>query len=516
MSAQFVRSGRTALLAVCLAGIHALSGCGSGKGGSLSDSAVLGGSSGDVGYGGGAGTIAKATGGAGGKTDVATGSGGVAGSTADGGRSGTGGVGDASAGGGRLGTGGVAGRAGTGGTAGLSGGGGANLDAAVDASEQEAGDDDHYGPWAGGSGYYGAFSHGPPSNPSFFPILVWLQDPSMAQQYAAIGINLYIGLWQGPTEDQLSTLKTAGMPVGCDQNDVGLAHINDSGIVLWTQQDEPDNAQSDSSGGYGPCIAATQVQSIYKTFKAKDATRPVLLNLGQGVANIPYIGWGSECSKTHPADYPDYIAGSDIISFDIYPANSTYAEIKGNLYYVAKGVDNLIQWSGGSKPVWNWIECTGIDDVNAKPTPDQVKAEVWMSIVHGSMGIGYFVHQFTPFDEHALLDDATMKAAGAAINKQIKALAPELNTPPITNGGTVTSSDTNVPVDMQLKRLDGNTYIFAVAMRGSPTHATFSGLTKIPVNAVVEVLGEGRTIALSGNSFQDDFAAWGVHLYKIR
>jgi hypothetical protein len=108
-----------------------------------------------------------------------------------------------------------------------------------------------------------------------------------------------------------------------------------------------------------------------------------------------------------------------------------------------------------------------------------------------------------------------MKAAVAAINQQIKALAPVLNTPPIINGGTVTSSDASVPVDMQLKRLNGTTYLFAVAMRGSPTRATFSGLTKLRADAVAEVLGENRTIQLAGNSFQDDFAGWGVHLYKI-
>ncbi len=119
-------------------------------------------------------------------------------------------------------------------------------------------------------------------------------------------------------------------------------------------------------------------------------------------------------------------------------------------------------------------------------------------------------------DEHALLDDAAMKAAVAAINQQIRDLAPVLNTPPIINGGTVTSSDPNVPVDMLLKRLNGVTYVFAVAMRGSPARATFSGLTKLAADATAEVLGENRTIKLAGNSFQDDFAAWGVHLYKIR
>jgi hypothetical protein len=52
-------------------------------------------------------------------------------------------------------------------------------------------------------------------------------------------------------------------------------------------------------------------------------------------------------------------------------------------------------------------------------------------------------------------------------------------------------------------------------MRGSPTKATFSGLTHLPPGAAAEVIGENRTIALSGNSLQDDFAAWGVHMCKI-
>jgi hypothetical protein len=132
------------------------------------------------------------------------------------------------------------------------------------------------------------------------------------------------------------------------------------------------------------------------------------------------------------------------------------------------------------------------------------------------MGIGYFVHQFSPsFDEHALLDDPTMKAAVAAINQQITDLAPVLNTPPIVNGGTVSSSDTTVPVDMLLKRQGGATYVFAVAMGASPTKATFSGLTNLPAGASVEVIGENRSIPLSGASFSDDFAGWGVHLYRI-
>jgi hypothetical protein len=91
--------------------------------------------------------------------------------------------------------------------------------------------------------------NGLPDDPGYFPIAVWLQDPNDAATYKEGGINLYIGLWQGPTEDQLSFLRAAGMPVMCSQNSVGMDHVNDSIIVGWTQQDEPDNAQADGSGG---------------------------------------------------------------------------------------------------------------------------------------------------------------------------------------------------------------------------------------------------------------------------
>src|ERR1044071_3172543 len=32
-----------------------------------------------------------------------------------------------------------------------------------------------------------------------FPIAVWLQSPSNAARYQAAGVNLYVGLWKGPT-----------------------------------------------------------------------------------------------------------------------------------------------------------------------------------------------------------------------------------------------------------------------------------------------------------------------------
>src|SRR5262245_25450489 len=68
-------------------------------------------------------------------------------------------------------------------------------------------------------------------DPNFFPIAVWLQNPNNAARYKAAGINLYVGLWRGPTEEQLATLKQYGMYVICAQNAAGLAHKEDPTII---------------------------------------------------------------------------------------------------------------------------------------------------------------------------------------------------------------------------------------------------------------------------------------------
>jgi hypothetical protein len=82
------------------------------------------------------------------------------------------------------------------------------------------------------------------ANPNIFPIAVWLQDPARARRYRKIGINLYVGLWKGPTETQLAALKKHGMKVICTQNAIGLRYSDDPTIVAWMHGDEPARRRS--------------------------------------------------------------------------------------------------------------------------------------------------------------------------------------------------------------------------------------------------------------------------------
>lgn len=352
---------------------------------------------------------------------------------------------------------------------------------------------------------------------SYFPIGVWLQSPSNASAYKENGINIFVGLWNELDLNQLNFLRNAGMKVICKQNSFGLNNLNDTLIYGWMHGDEPDNAQwNESTQSYDPCIDPEIIIQDYTLIKQNDPSRPVYLNLGQGVAYTNYIGRGACRNNTdmYKISNNGYLAGCDIGSFDIYPINNTDSETSGNLWYVAKGIDNLLAWSDNSIPVWCWIECTQIRENSAgKPTPAQVKTEVWMALVHGAKGFGYFCHSWYPsFDEAALLHDAEMIQAVKNINEQVASLASVLNSPDISGYVSVSSSNTLVPVDIMVKNYGGAHYIFAVAMRNGATTATFN----VTSGSLVEVIGENRSITISAGSFSDSFAGYGVHLYKIR
>jgi hypothetical protein len=372
---------------------------------------------------------------------------------------------------------------------------------------------------------YAKWQNGPGKDATYFPIAVWLQAPHNAPKFQALDINLYVGLWKGPTAQQIAELKRHHMPVICDQNEYALKNLDEKIIIGWMHGDEPDNAQSLSEGkGYGPPIPPEKIIEAYRKIKEKDPSRPVMLNLGQGVA---WDGWyGRGVRTNHPEDYAQYVQGGDIVSFDIYPAVHDKPAIAGKLWYVAWGVERLRKWAGNDRIVWNCIECTRISNTKVKPTPQQVKAEVWMSIIHGSQGIIYFCHQFQPrFIEAGLLADEEMTRAVGTINREVQSLAAVINSPTVTKAATVTVSPAEVSAEMA-KLLDsqgiaiaakkhlGSTYLFTVRMEASHAKGNFQ-VTDMAGEGTVQVIGEDRTIRMHDGRFEDDFSPYAVHLYRV-
>ena len=347
-----------------------------------------------------------------------------------------------------------------------------------------------------------------------FPIGVWMQDPLHAQAYRQAGINVYVNLWNGPTEADLAALSACGMKTICNQNEVGLRHRGDPTILGWMNISDPDNALADGRGGYLPPLVPARVVEQAGVLKKNDPTRPVYLSFGQGAVWDGYPGRGSR--QEHPEDYAAYSRGSDILDFHIYPVNNPEPTLTGDLRQVAHGVDRLRGWSRADQSVWCGIEATRISkDSPAKPTAAQVRAEVWLALIHGATGLVYFGHDLRPAtnDSAALLHDPLMLTAVTAINQQIARLTGPLRAMTVVDGTQVQASPPSASLDILVKDYQGTRFIFAVALRDEVVTATFC--MPMPRGARADVIDENRSLAVADGSFTDRFAPYAVHLYAI-
>lgn len=360
-------------------------------------------------------------------------------------------------------------------------------------------------PWFGGPDYYARWPRGFPADPGFFPIGVWMQNPTNAERFAAVGINHYVGLWEGPTEEQLVAMAAAGMPVICDQAGVWQDHLSDTGIQGWLQADGPDNAQELPDGSYGPCIEPSVSLARYRDMVAADATRPVVLLLGQGVAIPDWEGRGECTGRT--SDYPVYAEAADVLVNYTYPLANEHP-----LALVATGIENLNRYANFTKPILADLEASSINGL-PRPTPHQLRAEVWLSLIHGAAGVQYFCHRIMPeFSETDCLDDEATATALTRINRELTELAPILNSQ--SHRFTPLSSAT-APVHAVLKKSGRERYLFSASLANAATTARFplAGLGEV---TSVEVIGEDRNLTPTAEGFEDAFEPYAVHLYRLR
>jgi hypothetical protein len=155
-------------------------------------------------------------------------------------------------------------------------------------------------------------------------------------------------------------------------------------------------------------------------------------------------------------------------------------------------------------------------------TPDQVKAQVWASIIHEARGIVWFSQSpdqqnindcisGDAFRDARVSNTACLreqvKAAGE-VNNQVKALAPVINTQSY-------AWDFGTGIDSMLKVKDGSAYIFAMTDDGKTGSRTFT-LPAGVNGSTVEVVNEGRTIPVQGGKFTDSFPnEFTSHVYKV-
>ena len=233
-----------------------------------------------------------------------------------------------------------------------------------------------------------------------------------------------------------------------------------------------------------------------------------MVGFGQGVADPTWFGRGS-CTGDMEY-YSKAVKGSDILTFDIYPAASPRSNIKGKLEYIGRGLDLLMECATHDQTVWAEIETTRIYS-DTMVTPAQLRAEVWMSLIHGAKGIVYFVHEWSGgFRDDGIFRHPEIVAAVTDVNRAIGALAPVINSPNVESLNVTGGAG----ISTMLKWQGSTLYLFAVNERPSGTVVQFK-LPKFNKTMQATVLDEERSVAVSNGVFSDTFGGYGVHIYRI-
>lgn len=368
-----------------------------------------------------------------------------------------------------------------------------------------------------GPSYYGKWSNGFSTSPSFFPIGVYNQTPqnanAPASAWKAWGANTFVSLYS--YGDAAWTQSALDAAAGAGMNVIGEASPDADGFRNGTvsradvvQPDEPD---------YNGVVPSTYDASVQRD-QAADPQRPTFGNFTKGMA---YGGFGRS-----DADMSTYCRNLGIVSGDIYGITDPWEQggSHAGVYIYGRMIDRIHALCPG-KPAWGFVETTQPSNTAARPTPDQAEAAVWSILVHGGRGVSYFIHDFYGADgpsnyagDYALLVDPLAKPVKdrlQQVNTQIASLAPVLNAPTVPLTAT---SDGAAPVTALGKDDGGRLWVLAQG-DGNETHtsgASVNGTVEVPVanGTVFEVVGEGRTLTVANGTLVDHFNPYQHHTYR--
>jgi len=358
------------------------------------------------------------------------------------------------------------------------------------------------------------FAPGPLDDPNFFPIGVWLQPAggTVPADYKKLGVNVYYGgvdSYPNPRgKTWLDALQKEGMyGIIAYSAESAKARLHEHPAALgWHVADEPDQ----SNQGV-PAVSYDDLAVILAKVRALEPAKPLFMNLSCGVADERWIGRGLK-----DADYPKYCSLADVVSYDIYPCNSLGADGPERFHMVAKGMDRLAKWTAGEKPLWFILEVNRFtkegEPHSRAPTPDEVKTQMWMAIVHGARGLTFFCHSWYQKSTWGRIEPEMREALTKATG-EIHSLAAVINSPTLA-GAVKVEPSMGGRVDVLVKKHDGHLYVFAVNMYRKPEKAAFT--LKGVGDGAAEVLFEDRALDVKGGMFTDEFAPYAVHRYRIK
>lgn len=379
----------------------------------------------------------------------------------------------------------------------------------------------------GGADYYGRFSPSLPSDSSFFPIGVWLEsvvDESGWPVDKGAGVNTYV---EPTANSDLSTIARVGMYALTSRTDAGAnGRVTSDEVDMWAGPGS-DGWTGNYPGQGDICIPASGRcgYTVMETLaQSSDRNRLTYTNYGKGV-----LFWETDAEAARFVnDYQDVVSADAYWFTDPYicgpgegggllagglPLTEDRCRQASNYGATVDRVRSLVE-PAGSKPVWSFVELGHPFTEAEAPTitPRQVVGAVWSSILHGARGIVYFNHSFggSCQTQHVLRDcGPEMQQTLQQVNGTVTALAPVLNAPFVD--GLVTPDPR---LDVMAKYYQDELYVLAMPLSGPLSDAGVNvGCT---TSDTVEVVGENRTVPMSGGRFVDSFYDGStMHVYKV-
>jgi hypothetical protein len=386
----------------------------------------------------------------------------------------------------------------------------------------------------GGTEYWNQFLNGAPSHP--VPFGIDFADPQYLVAYAALGLNtLFAG---SASDDYIAAVKASGLDW------YPTLHDNDMGAPIVVQE---DTALAPLVKGYQltdepEFHASVYSPAVLKTWRNNcrhiDSTRPVWLNLGRLVVQNQDFVWTPSgiSAENVNKQWRDYMLNADIGSIDAYSLAGTSsfdgraagAYNRYGIWAYPMQIGRMRQLTDERMPLWSSVETTS--EIPGLPLPSEVVKAVWATFIGGARGCMLFDHRFADGDVTqnfaAMLADAPMSAAVAALAAQVSALGPAIaareehliesyassTNLASTQGGY--AAGTKVPIHFATRYVAGSSYLFVQSIRHGTTTGTF--FCPSLKNATLTVIGEGRTVNIdAAGFFSDTFTEdYAYHLYS--
>jgi FtsZ-binding cell division protein ZapB len=224
---------------------------------------------------------------------------------------------------------------------------------------------------------------------------VYEQPATSLQKWADRGINTLVGIAQGQNRlDAFNAATNAKIRVLAAPDPVPAIDVSIPAFLGWNQPDEPENQNHVPNLDYN--AAAEVYVKRFLTLKAanaKAANTPIFGNFNGMVLTAareapPAVGtWTNIVGP----QYRRFFEGVDWLCADWYVRNSGRTPDR-ILPLISAMMQRLNDWSFG-KPSMAFIECSfqGRTEVGSSaPTPSEMRATIWTSLIFGAKGIVYF------------------------------------------------------------------------------------------------------------------------------